>query len=466
MTQSRNMLHNIMAMSIFMVVTIALIPGCTSEPKRVSIPASANINDELVSLSEDLKIAQQNQVDVMSPRNFEKAETHFAKARAATEKNKDHQDILDSVGMAKAYLILANEHATRAKPSAADILKAREDAIQAKAHQLLPKKFNQADSSLKSATLKAEKTRSSVEANRRADLQKNYLDAQIEAIKLVNLKPIENTIDTAKDSGARRYAPRTLASAKAKYEITENLIETDRNNQIEIKRASESAKNEATKALNVANIAKNSKVSESVALELNARRRANERLSSELSDTESELSSTEQQLMAERAEAEQMKAENAALAQKNQFNESFAWAQEQFKPNEAEVFRQGDQLLIRLKSMKYKSGQSELSSSAYPVLAKVKEVIAKMGAEKVRVEGHTDSTGKKALNEELSQERAENVAEYIADDKVISKNQVEAEGLGFEKPVSNNTTTQGRAQNRRVDVIIVPSQLSAGSSVE
>ncbi len=464
MTQRRNMLHNIMALSIFMVITIALVPGCSSEPKRVSIPASANINDELVALGEDIKIAQQNQVDIMSPRNFEKAESHFAKARAAREKNKDQQDVLDSVGMAKAYLILANEHSDRAKGSAADILKAREDAIQAKAHQLMPKQFNQADSSMKSATLKAEKSRTSVDASRRADLQENYLEAQIDAIKLVNLNPIENTIDVAKESGARRFAPRTLASAQAKYEITENLIETDRNNLTEIQRASESAKNEAAKAVDVANIAKTSKVSESVALELNARRRASERLSSELSETESQLSAAEQQLLNEREATERMRADNAALAQKNQFNETFAWAQTQFKPSEAEVFRQGDQLLIRIKSMKYKSGQSELSSSAYPVLAKVKEVIAKMGAEKVRVEGHTDSTGKKSLNDELSQERAENVAEYIADEKIISKNQVEAEGLGFEKPVSNNTTTKGRAQNRRVDVIIVPSQLS--TSVE
>ena len=452
MTQRRNMLHNIMAISIFMVITIALIPGCSSEPKRDMIPASANVNEEISSLSEDLKIAKQDQIDVLSPRNFEKAHTHYSNAQSAREKNKDNQDILKSVGMAKAYLILANEHAERTRSSAADILKAREEAIASGAHQHLPKKFERADSELKNATLKAERNRTSLEADRRADLQRNYFDVHVESLKIAYLDPVEGAIEAAKKNGARRFASRTLAAAEAKTELASNVIETDRNNTAEIKRAAASANKEAIKLLNVTSIARNNKVSENVALELNANRNSANVMNAELSQVETRLKK-------EREVANEMRAENEALEKKNQFNESFAWAQEQFNPNEAEVFRQGDQLLIRLKSMNYKSGQKELPSASYPVLSKVKAVIAKMGAEKVRVEGHTDSTGNKTINEELSQARAENVAQYLADDKLIGKNQIEAEGLGFQKPVSNNSTSEGRAQNRRVDIIVTPGQV-------
>lgn len=454
MTQRMNVLHNIMAISVFMVVTIALVPGCSSDPKRVSIPATANPNEEISALAEEFAAAKENEVDILAPRSYEKARQHYKKAQTAREKDKKSSDILSSLGMAQAYLNRATEHADRVRPSAADILSAREQAISAGAPRMLRKRFEQIEENFSGVAATADRKRSSLDGDKRAELHREYLDIQADTLKVAKLKPVENTIESAKKQGARRWAPRTLAAAEAKYEIASSVIETDRNNTNEIQRSVVAAQQAANKLKNVTAIAQRNRLKESVALELHARQTAASQLTEEMSQAG-------MLLQQEKESSDRMRTENAALARQKEFNESFAWAQQQFGANEAEVYRQGDQLLIRLKAMNYKPGGAEVSSAAYPILSKVKDVIAKMGAEKIKVEGHTDSTGSRAINEELSQARAEGVASFLSEDRSIGNSQVEAEGVGFDRPVSTNSTPEGRSQNRRVDIILTPGQVPA-----
>ena len=78
---------------------------------------------------------------------------------------------------------------------------------------------------------------------------------------------------------------------------------------------------------------------------------------------------------------------------------------------------------------------------------------------KVIIEGHTDSLGSSTLNKELSEKRAEAVAEYLTADKTMEQESVEAHGYGYERPLSSNKTAKGRAENRRVDIIVTPSRV-------
>jgi outer membrane protein OmpA-like peptidoglycan-associated protein len=459
MTQRMNMFHNVIAVVAFMSATLALVPGCTSEPKQVSIPSTANPNDEVASVNEELKVDKQNQVDLLSPRNYEKAQEYAAKAQAAREKDQDNKEVLKDIGMAKAYLNLATEHADQVKSSTTDIMHARDEAIQANAAQLVPKKLSQADKKFKDIAYDAEKDRASIKADKRADLQRDYMNLQVESLKITHLGPVESAIESAKKARAKKYAPKTLAAAEAKLHAAQNVIETDRNNSVAIRQASNDARKEASKLLKVTSIAKNEKASENAALELYANRISNQKMDEELAQAETTL-------LEQREKTNEIRQENAQLERKNQFNESLSWAQDQFNSNEAEVYRQGDKLLIRLKNMNYKSGQSTLPSAAYPTLQKVKDVIAKIGADKVTIEGHTDSIGSEILNKKLSQERAEGVANYLSQGDVIGKNQIDVEGYGDAKPLSPNNTKAGRAQNRRVDVIITPTGDNTTSEVE
>ena len=76
-------------------------------------------------------------------------------------------------------------------------------------------------------------------------------------------------------------------------------------------------------------------------------------------------------------------------------------------------------------------------------------------ASDVKVLGHTDSTGTSGVNDPLSQQRAQAVADYL-ESKGVSPDRISAQGLGKTDPVSHAQTAEGRALNRRVDIVIEP----------
>ncbi len=71
------------------------------------------------------------------------------------------------------------------------------------------------------------------------------------------------------------------------------------------------------------------------------------------------------------------------------------------------------------------------------------------------VEGHTDSQGKAAANQELSEKRAATVRDYLVS-KGIPSDRIRAVGLGSARPVAENTSPEGRAANRRVEIVVEP----------
>ena len=130
-------------------------------------------------------------------------------------------------------------------------------------------------------------------------------------------------------------------------------------------------------------------------------------------------------------------------------------SRQQFSPSEAEAYQQGDSLLIRLKSINFKSGQAELPGQSLALLAKVSDVAKSLSAKEIKVVGHTDSTGSAKVNKNLSEERANAVATYLRTSGVEGA-EISSEGHGFEEPIASNKSKVGRAQNRRVDIIITP----------
>ncbi len=75
----------------------------------------------------------------------------------------------------------------------------------------------------------------------------------------------------------------------------------------------------------------------------------------------------------------------------------------------------------------------------------------------VEVQGHTDNTGPAAFNADLSQRRAQSVASILAQNGV-SSGRLRAVGFGEDSPIASNLTTEGRAQNRRVQIVIRPTR--------
>jgi OOP family OmpA-OmpF porin len=72
---------------------------------------------------------------------------------------------------------------------------------------------------------------------------------------------------------------------------------------------------------------------------------------------------------------------------------------------------------------------------------------------KIRVEGHTDSRGSDSYNQNLSEERAASVRQYLIG-RGVSASRIQSKGFGEQRPIEDNTTKAGRAANRRVEIHI------------
>jgi len=94
-----------------------------------------------------------------------------------------------------------------------------------------------------------------------------------------------------------------------------------------------------------------------------------------------------------------------------------------------------------------------LKSEAREKLAKVSGILLAYPNLKLQVEGYTDNIGSDEYNQKLSEERADSVREYLVSQSVTDAN-VSAKGLGKNDPIADNSTDKGRAQNRRVELVV------------
>jgi outer membrane protein OmpA-like peptidoglycan-associated protein len=109
-------------------------------------------------------------------------------------------------------------------------------------------------------------------------------------------------------------------------------------------------------------------------------------------------------------------------------------------------------------SVLFASAKSMLLSNAQAKLVDVAEALKNQEDRQIVVEGHTDSQGSDAFNQELSRARAQSVRDFLVSHGIPSE-RVRAEGYGPSRPVADNGTTEGRANNRRVEIIVQPAEV-------
>lgn len=106
-----------------------------------------------------------------------------------------------------------------------------------------------------------------------------------------------------------------------------------------------------------------------------------------------------------------------------------------------------------LKGVTFDRGSAQLTPDSRAILDQVVGKLRNNPGLQIEVAGHTDSTGKAADNARLSQQRAEAVKRYMVG-AGIDRDGVSARGYGQERPVADNDTDEGRAENRRVELQI------------
>jgi len=151
------------------------------------------------------------------------------------------------------------------------------------------------------------------------------------------------------------------------------------------------------------------------------------------------------------------------LEKQAELKEKFARVETLFDPAQAEVFRQGDTIIIRMVGLNFDSGKANLKPEHLAMLTTLEQAIHEFPDSQLTVEGHTDAFGSDAQNLALSQARADSVVAQLKASTAVSPDHLHSVGYGESRPVANNETEEGRKHNRRIDVVIQPSWVSQGT---
>lgn len=111
--------------------------------------------------------------------------------------------------------------------------------------------------------------------------------------------------------------------------------------------------------------------------------------------------------------------------------------------------------LIMPGNITFATGQSAVKADFYSVLDAVADVLKEYNKTSIAISGHTDSVGRDDANNKLSQDRANSVGQYLIS-RGVAGARINAVGYGKSQPIADNSTENGRAQNRRVEIRINP----------
>jgi outer membrane protein OmpA-like peptidoglycan-associated protein len=111
-------------------------------------------------------------------------------------------------------------------------------------------------------------------------------------------------------------------------------------------------------------------------------------------------------------------------------------------------------VVVTLGDVLFESGETDLREEAMESLVEVVDLLQSEPEKKIRIEGHTDSTGSSESNIQISQRRADAVLTALVSLGVDAE-RITSAGMGQDFPIATNETAEGKAQNRRVDVILL-----------
>lgn len=473
-----------------MLMGSLLLWGCAQTPLKVkSISKTEHPAALSDKLKKDLEAAKADQVDVLSPTWYAKAKASHAKAQQGLKKGTELSTILDSIAMGDAQLQQAQHYAKDSRYHLKDVIQSRNAALKVGANKF-GKEFAKLESKFVDLTEAVEENNIKSVVSKKKAVDAQYRALELEAIKHNALSEVRQLLKRAEDEDVDEAAPKSYLMAKTKLAEADAYITRNRYAVEGIAEKVRIAKFYANrmKQMAQASLKLEAMAPEQIALWMEGYMH---RFSVQLRGTDRrDVSFDNQQkgilddivyLKENRsASAAQLEAKNAQIANLNQriadlegrtyqeradkerlaaekrFNELYNQVQGYFSTEDAEVYKQGQQLVIRLKSIRFPVGQSVIVSSNYAVLKKVQKAINTFGKPDVIIEGHTDSTGSASVNQRLSESRAQSVKDYLLANGSLPARKVAAMGYGSTRPLASNKTAAGRAVNRRIDVLIKP----------
>jgi outer membrane protein OmpA-like peptidoglycan-associated protein len=449
--------------------------------------AQENLRATLFAQTDEaLKAANEARANVLAPKNYAEAAEHYRDAEKKLERGGSIESIKKDLADAARSLRKAVDATRLAGVTLTSAIQARNDAEEADAKQFAAKEWQDAEEKFASAAMRLEDGNVNSARSRAIDAEKRYRTAELAAIKANYLDETRRLIKQADKDRVERYAPKTLAKAEALLAQAEKALTQSRYDTDEPRSLARQAKYEVKHAMYLARTLEpvrdrdvsledfalaNEKPIEQISATLDlvaeldegydgptqaitAKIETLQKDAYELSERRGQILELESEI--QRLEG-QLGTQSQRLAAQEQQRQRFRQVSAMFGPDEAQVFTQGQNVLVRPIGLVFPSGSAQIETRYFALLRKVQDAIRVFPNSLVVVEGHTDSFGSDETNLKLSQERANAVRAYLlANMTNLSAADVQPVGFGESRPVANNETVEGRAKNRRIDLLIRP----------
>lgn len=391
--------------------------------------------------------AYQSHADLFANKYFEEGNEYLMEAKDGLSENDDRSLILDDAGYSISYFEKANELATAIRPKYDKLVVVRDIALNngLRNYEHLKNELNELDDQL---IYQTNNFSEELDPEKMAAFQKAYLDLEVKTVKSVELSKHIDLFNQRKNQDAEELAPMTFKNAKEAILSAENIIEkSPRDRSVyggEVANVATSVKllNEVMDII----VKSDGETPENVAIKYVIKAR-------ELNNKKEEISQYQKAVIGMDQEITMKNSMLDRSMNKVSFQEAMDEMRQKFDPKKAEVFQQGNKLILRLKDMNFPIGKATIPRDSKPLLNNVKTTIANLDVKKVMVEGHTDATGSNKLNQKLSESRAKSVVEFLKESGVNSAT-IGFKGYGESKPIASNNTKSNRAMNRRVDIVL------------
>jgi outer membrane protein OmpA-like peptidoglycan-associated protein len=483
---------------LFGGLLMMVLQACATSPPTTS--ESGNPGALIEQFEQEIDAARQASVDVLAPAMFKSAAGSLDKAKQGLARGAKLSTITADISAGRATLQNAEEIAEVSRTILRNTNAARDKALKAGAEKL-GQPYTEVNNQYLALTRAIENDNLSYAQKNAAKVQAVFREVEIMAIKHNALGDARQRMADVERTKIANVAPRAYADAAKALKEADVYIEKNPYADEEIAARAAQAEFMVERAMKIGQSATNyqrltpeasalfvegllsqvaaaldagdlrnqsaeDQVSRLTAAADDMQRShqarqdelagSNQALAQEKQILEDRVADLEMRMSGLKGYSQEQEAAKRKLAAEREFNQRYDAVQRYFSPDEAEVYKQAGQLVIRLREIKFPVGQSTLTPDNYTLLSKVQQAIETFGQSQVTIEGHTDSTGSATNNLLLSQQRAEAVKVYLVANKTLPADMIRAVGFGPDRPLAPNTTPEGRAANRRIDVLIKP----------
>ncbi|MFQ5485928.1 MAG: OmpA family protein [bacterium] len=465
----------------------------------IAVPAYAQNSDELketlFSKTEKMLVQVQSaHGNILSPQFFKQANQRYKEAIKDFEGGRQLRDIEKKLREVNARLQQCLQVIKLGKVTFATTLQAREDALKANSPKYAKETFENAEGEFLDSSKKLEKGDVKTARKKVPLIDRLYRKAELIAIKASIIGTVRNLVREAKREEADKYTPIIFANAQKLLNEAEAILNSNRRSESNAREKAEAAEVEARHAIfftrQIKRLKKNQQEWENFVLDreiliediaqvlgfapqfdegldkpLRRIHKITENLLKEkkqlleaIEEKNGELKRLNEELLKYKEKEKGLQAElqekQYKLELKRQREEKFQSLENMFSSNEAVVLRKGTDIILRLLGLTFPSGKATIEPEYFSLLTTVQRAMRKFPNASVTIEGHTDSIGNDQYNENLSYERAMAVKKYLLANMGLDDSRITAIGYGESKPIASNETQVGRAQNRRIDVVL------------